>query len=404
MHFELCNDLSKVKAEDWDALWPEDYIFSRHAFLLAFEQSGSVNKGTANNGPIAEHSNKQNHSGWQAQHLLGFNKDKKLVFVMPLYLKEHSYGEYVFDWAWAEAYMRCGLSYYPKLVNAIPFTPSCGPRWAGELDNKELAQTLSHICKEHNYSGVHSLFTTGQQTLETENWVQRQGTQFQWFNRNYQCFDEFLDQLSSRKRKNIRKERAKCQDLKISMLSATDLSEQDWINFYQLYQLTYLKRSGHGGYLKLDFFLQLAKNLPENIVLCQAKDGEDLVAAAVYFRDQKNLYGRYWGALKEYDGLHFECCYYQGINYAIAESLQRFCPGTQGEHKIQRGFEPVLTRSYHFLVEPGFYSAIDEFCQRERQDNLSYLRDARTYLPYKEGFDLVAEEQFLKTQLPDRKP
>ncbi len=389
MHFEFIESIGDVDEKAWNALWPSNYPFTKHQFLLALERSQSTC--TA--------------SGWTPKHMIA-RGETTLVFAMPLYLKHHSYGEYVFDWSWADAYARCGLEYYPKLLNAIPFTPASGPRFASThqaLKEKQLWQrvgdALKHECERVGASGFHSLFPDAhsQQPWKHNHFLQRHGCQFHWFNRDYQNFEEFISDFSSRKRKNIRKERQKCKDISIEFKIACDVSVDEWQAFYQLYHLTYLKRSGRPGYLHVDFFLQLAKTMPEQLILAQASIDKSLVAAAVYFRDDNCLYGRYWGSAKDVDGLHFETCYYRGIEYAIEHKLKHFDPGAQGEHKIQRGFQPIQTCSYHWIARPEFSDALAHFCSQEKYQNALYIDEARSYLPFKEGVQTVEDSVLMES-------
>jgi len=383
MQLEFIQTIERESQDDWNSLWKNSYPFTRYEFLNALEKSGSTTE----------------QSGWQPYHLIG--KDSgRLVFAMPMYLKTHSYGEYVFDWSWADAYARTGLDYYPKLLNAIPFTPATGPRWgvAEEID-LNFDEVLGFICEhahENQISSFHSLFPDAQckQTIHTK-LSQRQGCQFHWFNDSYANFDDYLSHFSSRKRKNIRKERSKTSEFTITIESAENRSKEDWHWFYQLYHRTYLKRSGRPGYLSEAFFTQLAETMPEQLLLAIAEHKGQNIAGAVYFRDDHCLYGRYWGTMMDIDALHFETCYYRGIDYAIAHNLQRFDPGAQGEHKIQRGFQPVTTCSYHWLAHPEFDAAIKRFCSEEAGHNQSYVNDARSYLPFKEGFSMVDKDILL---------
>ncbi|MFT7561730.1 MAG: putative N-acyltransferase [Flavobacteriales bacterium] len=372
--------ISEIDAQQWDALWPSDYPFIKHAFLLALEQSGAVCQ----------------KQGWQPQHLL-LEAEGQVVAAMPLYLKTHSYGEYVFDWSWADAYERSGLSYYPKLLCAIPFTPSCGPRLgfcSSDVSVRErLAKRLMSALKEHalatSVSSTHVLFPNAEskRLLDFEGYILRESCQYQWFNLDYTSFDDYLNSFSSRKRKSIRKERQKIANLALDFewKHGTEITHSDWQSFYILYHQTYLKRSGRAGYLGQSFFYQLGQGLPANVALLQVKREGEIIAAALFLRDSSTLYGRYWGALEELDGLHFETCYYQGIDYAIAQGLKRFDSGAQGEHKIQRGFRPVRTLSYHSVAHPDFSRAISEFCVDEKTHIQAYIEDAQRYLPFKEG-------------------
>lgn len=361
----------------------------KYAFLNALELSGSTSVQT----------------GWLPRHLIA-RREGRLLFAMPLYLKTHSYGEYVFDWSWAEAYANNGLEYYPKLLNAVPFTPATGPRFSftdtlSEVERhaifSEAEKHLVKYCTEIKASGWHSLFPNADalEYLRHSDSHERVGCQFHWFNNNYHDFDDFLSNFSSRKRKNLRKERAKVSAYTIEMHSGESVDRATWALFYQLYHRTYLKRSGRPGYLSESFFTNIAAAMPENIVLACVYEGEsvleNMMAGALYFKDDAQLYGRYWGCSRDVDGLHFETCYYRGIEFAIAEGLQRFDPGAQGEHKIQRGFEPVITNSFHHLTHPAFNQAVAEFCQSEQPHIHQYLEQTRELLPFKEGFSLQAD-------------
>lgn len=384
MQYEFSNSINAIPATQWQALWQTDYPFIQHGFLAALEDSLCT---------CAK-------SGWQPYHL-SLKENDKLIAAMPLYVKSHSYGEYVFDWSWADAYHQHGIHYYPKLLNAIPFTPATGPRFAVRDSHamEQMRAVINEQLSSNRFSGFHSLFPSAEQAsllseevpADKNSALQRRlGCQFHWFNHNYSDFDAFLADFSSRKRKNIKKERAKVnqQDFVITRTTGTQLSAQDWSDFHQLYQRTYQKRSGHNGYLNGDFFQRLGVALPQNTLLVRAYQQNQLVAAALYFYDSQTLYGRYWGATEEFDGLHFECCYYQGIEFAIEQQLQRFDPGAQGEHKIQRGFVPVLTQSFHQLAHPEFNHAISQFLVEEKQHNRQYCADARSYLPFKETLEL----------------
>ncbi len=377
MQFTFIDNIHAIDSAHWNALCPHDYPFVRHEFLSALEASGSVCKA----------------KGWQPQHLI-VKMDDVLVAVVPLYLKFHSYGEYVFDWAWADAYKRYGLDYYPKLISAIPFTPCSGARLLiakSETQGLIIPQIVAAIKKRAlalNASGWHCLFPAADisEQLISSATVQRKGCQFHWVNRGYESWDDFVATMTSRKRKNINKERSKVQDQGIyfSVKEGEDLSVKDWALFYELYANTYLKRSGHSGYLTQDFFSLLGEVMKDSVMMVVAQHNDLPIAAALFFKDKTALYGRYWGCLAEYDYLHFETCYYQGIVYAIKNRLQRFDGGAQGEHKIQRGFEPVFTYSNHWLVQEQFQQAIKSFCEQEIESIVSYHSDAKNNLPFKE--------------------
>lgn len=318
---------------------------------------------------------------------------------MPLFIKSHSYGEYVFDWSWAEAYQRHGMNYYPKLVNACPFTPATGPRWAIHSSYSEddvlafMSQTIIQEANNINASSCHSLFSSAEKSalLTQHTWQQRIGYQYHWFNRDYNNFDDFLSTMTSRKRKNIKKEREKViqQNIIIDVKSGAEIKAQDWHDFHIFYQLTYIKLSGHAGYLSAEFFPLLAQTMCDNVVMVQASvinedKQKDTVAAALYFKDNHTLYGRYWGCRENFDSLHFEVCYYQGIEYAIKHKLQRVDPGAQGEHKIQRGFTPIKTYSNHWIAHDEFSHAIQEFLQVEEKEVEAYIKKASELLPFKQ--------------------
>ncbi len=381
MQTRFIDSIHQIDAAQWNSLCTSEYPFIRYEFLAALESSGCTSPAT----------------GWQAHHLL-ILADGELVAAMPGYLKTHSYGEYVFDWSWADAYRRYGVNYYPKWINAIPFTPCVGPRLLckSALQTTELinaaVQALTTECSEKNISSWHCLFpdSATSEQLREQGIPQRLGCQFHWFNRDYQNFGDFLAQMSSRKRKNIVKERRQVieQGFVFKVKTGSALTEQDWETFYALYRNTYLKRSGHNGYLSGDFFQQLGTTMSNNLVLINALQAAEngaqrVIAAALFMRDSTTLYGRYWGCFEEYQFLHFETCYYQGIDYAIANQLTRFDGGAQGEHKIARGFEPVITHSNHWIKEPGFRNAIEQFLQQESKQIHLYAEQAEQSLPFK---------------------
>jgi hypothetical protein len=350
------------------------YPFLQFAYLHALEQSGSV-------GP---------QTGWWPQHALIESPSGQSIF-LPHYLKSHSMGEYVFDHSWAEAYQRHGLAYYPKLINAIPFTPCQGPR----SSDGELAHYLPNIiahCQQQQLSSWHGLFahTDFADCLEKiPELLQRTSYQFHWFNRNsqqqpYADFAEFLNEMRSKARKNILQERRKVvdQNLRIERIAGPDISAQHWQQFYQFYAMTYLQR-GHRPHLTPQFFELLGKNLGQQLHLQWVTHQGEAVAAALFFEDQTTLYGRYWGCTQQFDALHFETCYYRGIEYCIAKGLQRFDPGTQGEHKITRGFQPVATPSLHWIAHPQFRAAIADFLTQEAQALKLYRQQCVEKLPFR---------------------
>lgn len=362
----------------WHTQWPEnlgqntDNPFSRASFLRALESSGVCSPG----------------GGWSPHHLHWQDEHQQLA--LPCYAKTDSWGEYVFDWSWAHAYEQHGLPYYPKLVCAIPYTPSMGPRASAPLHAPlvtDLAHAMQQEALNQDYSGCHLLFpddATADLWAAHTDWVERRDVQFHWRNRNYRDFDDFLDRFASRKRKNLRKERRSIaeQGLEMRCFEGSEIDAVTLRQFYIFYHATYLKR-GRQGYLTLEFFEQLLADQAESLVLFMAFQGDEGVAAALCFRDSTTLYGRYWGCLDEFNNLHFECCYYQGIDYCIRHGLQRFDPGTQGEHKVARGFEPRITRSFHWLARPEFQEAVERFCLEEAEMVERYREQMTDALPFK---------------------
>lgn len=394
MRIQFTRAINDVSDHQWDALWATSYPFVRWGFLQALEGSGCVTPS----------------SGWEPYHCLAW-RGAELVGAMPLYRKAHSYGEYVFDWSWANAYQQTGRNYYPKLLNAIPFTPATGPRWAAarELAFEDAQQvvdamvdTVLGLLQRQHLSGFHSLFpSTSHEAQAGRRFMQRLDCQYHWFNQGFIDFPQFLETFAARKRKNVNKERIRVreQGFEVKMVEGKDLSEDDWRHFYRLYRHTYRKRSGHDGYLNEAFFIRVGASIPECVVMAKAELAGACVAAALYFKDEQTLYGRYWGAAGEYDGLHFECCYYQGIEYAITRGFKRFDPGAQGEHKIARGFTPVLTQSLHYLEEPHFAAAVKRFLDEERNHVRAYCAEARAQLPFKADHPTLPAE-FLITPSP----
>jgi len=351
------------------------YPFLSPAFFAALEDSGSAVAAT----------------GWEPLHLQIRHEEQDLAF-MPLYLKHHSYGEYVFDWSWADAYHRNGLRYYPKLLTAIPFTPASGPRarFANRTDQHALASQLVAqvftLAEEVGASGWHLLFPDEAHLdlFQNPHLLHRKGVQYHWFNRDYEDFTHFLAGFNSRKRKMVNRERrvVNALGLRIEQHTGAQITPALWREFAAFYQRTYRKRSGSQGYLTPTFFSQIGATLAEQCLLITASRNDEVVAAAFYLYDTDTLYGRYWGCRQEFDFLHFELCYYQGIEFAIKHGLRRFDAGAQGEHKILRGFEPVLTHSLHWLAEPAFHRAAARFLEEEAQYIHKHIEQARELLPY----------------------
>ncbi len=374
--FESLKSITEVSAHSWNTLTGAQTPFTRHEFLHALEDTGCSSGA----------------SGWEACHLVWKN-DNQLAAALPLYRKHHSYGEYVFDWSWADAYHQAGLDYYPKLLCAIPFTPVPGPRllFRSDLDAPSLmAEAINWVkeqCTRQNLSSFHLLFPDAN-LLDACNGLtllKKETIQFHWTNRDFTDFDHFLSQFRSSKRKQIRRERRRVleQDIQIRRLTGAGIDSNAIDFFVACYQDTYLKRSGHRGYLNADFFHRLRETMADQIALVIAEQGDEPLASALFFYDNHQLYGRYWGSLQDVDCLHFEVCYYQGIELCIEMGLQRFNPGTQGEHKLVRGFEPTRTQSLHWLANSQFQAAVDLALRRESAYTKAYEEAARSHLPFR---------------------
>lgn len=371
------DSLTHIDARDWDRLQGADSPFLRHAFLCGLETTGCT---------VAE-------TGWQPHHWVEYNDSGQLRAALPCYLKTHSFGEYVFDWAWADAWAQYGLDYYPKLLTAIPFTPSMGPRLllapeANPEDNGHRAsQALLQEVEAVDASSWHLLYPdqTALTHLQRDEWMSRLSCQFHWHNRDFRSFEDFLGTLKARKRKQIRKERERVlqQGIRFEHLPGSAISDQALNAFFVFYQATYLKR-GQRPYLSKAFFRHLRERMPEHLYLVMAIDGDHYCAAALFVHDSETLFGRYWGCLEEYDQLHFEACYYRGIDFCIERGLKRFDAGAQGEHKLTRGFQPQLFESFHWVRHPGFRPAVADFCRRESEAVRAYARDAAQHLPFRE--------------------
>ena len=373
------NSISSIDKENWNKLIPDnDYPFLKYEFLELLEKTNCVGKNT----------------GWHPAHI-SIEENSEILGAMPLYIKTDSSGEFVFDYSWANAFYQHGLDYYPKLVSSIPFTPATGPRILHqdkESADKIFSLILSGVKKlseENNISSWHVLFPEEKDigVFSEKSLSVRKNAQFIWFNENFNTFDDFVDTFRSRHRKNVKKEREKVlnQGIDIQTFSGTDLNQELMMQFYEFYLSTNLKRSGHFGYLTKEFFEGCLDTINENIVLVLAKDtkSDSLVGGSMFFKDKENLYGRYWGCSAEYDCLHFECCYYQGIEFAIKNKLNKFDPGVQGEHKIKRGFKPTITYSAHWISEPNFKDAIENFVNNEEQHINAYVKATSKYLPFK---------------------
>jgi predicted N-acyltransferase len=350
----IARGVGELPADEWDALTGGNPFLS-HAFLSALEDSGSVGPG----------------SGWDPVPITIAGADGKIAAALPAYLKAHSQGEYVFDHAWADAWHRAGGSYYPKLQIAVPFTPATGPRLllADPALATPLLRAAEQVCEENGLSSAHATFIAPEHAplFEAAGWMLRSDIQFHWENRDYASFDDFLAALSSRKRKDIRKERAAAQEgVKIRHLTGAQILPEHWDAFWAFYQDTGARKWGR-PYLTREAFTLLGERLADRILLVMAFIGETPVAGALNFIGPDTLYGRYWGARLDKPFLHFELCYYQAIDAAIALGLSRVEAGAQGGHKLARGYEPVETWSAHYIVHPGFRAAVADFLDRERQ-------------------------------------
>lgn len=349
--------IDDVAADDWDACAGDDNPFVCHAFLTALEDSHSVGA----------------ESGWLPRHLIAEDAVGTVVAVAPMYLKSNSYGEYVFDHAWADAFRRMGGRYYPKLQISVPFTPVPGPRLLVRPDGDglagaALAQAMIELAQRLEVSSIHVTFAAEADcaTLERFGFLRRKGYQFHWINQDYTSFDDFLAALNSRKRKALRKERrdATASGIVLRALSGDELSPAHWDAFYRFYRSTSDRKWGQ-PYLTREFFDLLGARLGDRVVLILAEDRGQYVAGALNLRGPDALYGRNWGCLGEYPFLHFETCYYQAIDYAIAHGLKRVEAGAQGEHKLQRGYLPSATWSAHWIANPSFRSAVADYLRRE---------------------------------------
>jgi uncharacterized protein len=365
----VVDSLAAVDPAEWNALaGPQPFV--RHEFLSALLDSGCAAA----------------KSGWGPQFVLA-RRAGALVGAMPLFAKTHSYGEYVFDWAWADAHERHGIDYYPKLVCAIPFTPVRGPRLlaAGDGERAALIDAALHIARRT--SSLHMLFASDADAAlaAARGLFLRRTVQFHWENDGYADFEAFLVRLSHARRKNIRQERRRVRDAGVSLrwLEGGAIERRHWEFFNRCYRRTYAAHRST-PYLSLDFFLRIGAALPQHIAMVLAERGAHAIAAALFLKDGAALYGRYWGAVEHVPLLHFECCYYQAIEYAIGQRLQRFEGGAQGEHKLFRGLLPVAALSAHWLAHPSFARAVESFLEREGDGIARYVDELCEHTPFKQ--------------------
>jgi predicted N-acyltransferase len=378
LDLSVAHRIAELPAADWDALDATAHPFISHAFLSTLEETRCVG----------------DSSGWVPQHLVWRDAGGRLAAGVPLYLKAHSWGEFVFDWSWAQAYQRAGRDYYPKLLAAIPYTPVTGPRLLVRHDldaptiRARLAATLREVAADNGLSGVHVNYTQAydQDALEEQKFLRREDCRFRWQNRGYRDFDDYLDEFRADKRKKVRRERRRVAEAGIVFrtLHGHEIGAALWRTIFSFSERTFLAH-GNAHYLNAEFFIELARRMPAAIVVMLAERNERPFAAAICVRGADELYGRYWGTAKHEDCLHFEACYYQGIDYCIAAGLSAFDPGTQGEHKLARGFAPTLTTSAHWLAEPVFRRAIGQYLERERAAVAEYVAASREHLPFHHG-------------------
>ncbi|QIY78041.1 GNAT family N-acetyltransferase [Chromobacterium violaceum] len=371
MQLQLYDGVAAIAQSAWPAAGGAG-VFVGREWLAALEETGCVGGAT----------------GWQPLPLT-LERDGQAAGLAPAYLKRHNRGEYVFDWSWAEAYARAGLDYYPKLVVASPFTPVTGRRLLGGADAQAQARLIAglrQLVDDNGLSSAHVLFPTAEEAarLEEAGWLLREGVQFHWRNQAYADFDDFLAALSRDKRKKIRQERRKVAEAGVAVraLEGGAILDVDWQLFFRCYRQTYLERHS-SPYLNLDFFRRIGERLSGHCLMFVAsREGRD-IAASLCIRDGDALYGRYWGALEEVPCLHFELCYYQGLEYAISRGLSVFEGGAQGEHKQARGFEPARTVSAHYIADPRFRSAIADWLRRERDGVVDYVDQLFSHSAYK---------------------
>jgi len=375
MQARILGSIDLVSADQWNELSLAGNPFVRHEFLAALERTRCVGL----------------ESGWKPQHIVIEDGDR-LRGALPLYEKNHSWGEFVFDWSWARAYSQAGLDYYPKLVCMAPFSPVPGPRLLtdGKVDQgnvrKALITALFERAKTARASSAHVLFVNEEDSavLADCGFLVRHDCQFHWHNRGFRSFDDFMATFRAEKRKKALRERRRVKEegIEFRTLHGDEMTAELWRTVFAFSENTFQSR-GHEHYLSSEFFVSVAAMLPRSIMVKLAMLQDQPIAAAIYFRSDDALYGRYWGSAAEFHSLHFETCYYQGIEYCIEHGLQRFEPGTQGEHKVPRGFEPSYTMSAHWIEDPRFRRAIDQYLQQERVAIDQYMESVREHTPFR---------------------
>jgi uncharacterized protein len=371
----ILESIAQIDARSWNALAGAVQPFLRHEFLLALEQSGCAAART----------------GWTPRHLIIEDAQGVPAAAMPLFRKAHSRGEFVFDFSWAGAYAQQGLQYYPKLLTAVPFTPVSGPRVLvgpnvdGKAITRSVVRAALDYARSEQLSSWHVLFPTDETAadLDRAGLILRRDCQFHWYNHGYESFEAFLATFTAEKRKKAKRERRRVAEagIEFDTLHGGDMTASLWDIVYEFYAETF-HRHGHEPYLNLDFFKRVSAAMPNELMLKVARLGAEPIAVAIFFVGSEALYGRYWGAGGNFHSLHFEACYYQGIEYCIEKKLQRFEPGTQGEHKVPRGFIPTLTHSAHYIADRRFAAAIRDYAQREARGVDSYAAAVNEHVPY----------------------
>ena len=380
MDIVVHESVAEIDAAQWNALVIDNNPFLRHEFLLGLELCHCATQS----------------NGWQGSHIVIYNNTSRseILAAMPCYIKTHSYGEYIFDWAWADAHHRHGLEYYPKLSNAVPFTPATGERLLISAKHRASPEKLEsallnkaiELTKTQQLSSFHSLFLKQDQAqrIEAQGCLLRHSTQFHWLNKNYAHFDDFLALMSSKKRKNIKRERRRVAEsgIRYRWLTGADLNAQAVELMYSFYART-IRQYGAQSYLNKAFFTYLVEHFKSHTLFLFADYNEQTIAGGLYFKSDNTLYGRYWGALDNYHSLHFETCYYQAIEWCIANGYEKFEAGAQGEHKLARGLEPNTTYSAHWIAHAGFRQAIDDFLVSEQAHIQHYQNAMHTHSPFK---------------------
>lgn len=375
MRFAVHKSIDDVDARQWNALSGTDSPFLRHEFLAALEHTNCVGK----------------RKGWIPTYVT-LTDAKGLAAAAPVFAKTHSRGEFVFDWGWADAYHRVGLDYYPKLSVAVPFTPATGSRLLvrpGLNQQKTAAELLSvieNVAAENSLSSAHALFVNeaDRGVCEGAGWLMRRDCQFHWTNRGYASFDAFLETFTAEKRKKAKRERRRVAEAGVTYDTrlGADMDTRLLDRVYAFHRDTFL-RHGHEPYLTREFFTEICRTLPNALMAKIANQSGHAIACAIFFQSADTLYGRYWGANTDQHSLHFETCYHQGVDYCIEHGLKRFEPGTQGEHKVARGFEPTLTWSAHFITDQRFRAAIEDYLEREGPSVDAYAEEIREHVPFR---------------------